>query len=106
MHAVKTKTGCFQGKTIPQTEHKKHYRTLQIGDVWGVCPRVWLCLTSPSCVPGSAFRFGSSNFHANENVYSSLRYGTHFAIAFFHEDTDLAELLIALIQQFIGWHIT
>ncbi len=48
----------------------------------------------------------SSDFHANENVYSSLRDGTRFAIAFFHEDTDLAELLIALIQQFIGWHIT
>ena len=58
MHAGKTKTGCFQGKTIPQTEHKKHYRTLRIGEVWGVCPRVGLCFTSPSYVLWSAFRFG------------------------------------------------
>lgn len=22
---------CFPGKTLPQTEHKKHYRTLEMG---------------------------------------------------------------------------
>ncbi len=39
LNLEKPRTTYFSGKTVPQTEHKKHYRTLQGGVNTGDIPR-------------------------------------------------------------------